>query len=108
MTRNNLWTAILNSQSPRHADWQAIFGSDLVPLVSPSRYSANFGNEEFNVEIYKLDIAALDAGQRERLVNYVAAKFSVMPAEVERQLDNQGFPIREADVNVAFSYRGLL
>lgn len=107
MSSNPLWTATLFSNSPRYEDWQRILGSDSVPLESPQVCRASLGDER-DVLIYKLAIAELKPGQRERLVEWICSKFHTDHADVERELEEKGFPIREADVIVAYSMRAFI
>lgn len=91
--------------SPRAADWQRIFGGLRVRLLSPVPVLADspVGRRRF----YKADVAALNAGQRERLVSFLAERFSVPPVEVERGLDDakEGLPILDEDLCVSFDHR---
>jgi hypothetical protein len=107
MSSKPLWAAHLNPNSPRYETWARILAGDEVPLVKPVASRANLGDEK-NVEVYVLDIQRLTADQRDRLVQWVAEKFGVPPAAVNEQLESVGFPIREADVIVAFSMRAFL
>jgi hypothetical protein len=104
---NPLWTACLLSSSPRYEQWRQILGCDSVPLESPQRYLANLGPER-DVVIYKLSVAELKPDQRERLVSWLVGRFGGDPADIERELSERGFPIRESDVIVAFSLRPFL
>jgi hypothetical protein len=105
---NSLWTARLNPESPRFETWWLILGSDVVPLLSPRTYRANFGEAEVNVTIYKLDVANFTVDQRDRLVQWISEKFGAAPAEINRELEAVGFPIREVDVVVAYSLRAFI
>jgi hypothetical protein len=105
---NQLWTAHLQPSSPRFEAWAKILGGDTVPLVSPRTYRANFGDQEINVSIYKLDIGALTVEQRKRLVNFIAETFGAAPAVIDQELETIGFPIREVDVIVGFSLRAFI
>ncbi len=104
---NPLFTAVLNSQSPRYSDWRHVLGHDSVPIKSPQVAKANLG-DELDVEVYQLDIEALSPEQRDRLVNFVALKFGVAPVKVEEQLESIGFPIRAVDVTVGYSMRAFM
>lgn len=104
----SLWTATLNSASPRYTDWRRIFGGDSVPLLDCKTYRANFGKEERDVETHKLDWANMTAEQKDRLVIWVCKKFNVERSAARAELNSVGFPIRAADVTVAISYRALI
>jgi len=95
----------ISDSSPRAADWRRVFGGLTVRLLSPLPVIADSpaGRRRF----YKADVAALSASQRERLVAFIAERFSVPAAEVELGLDdpNEGLPILEEDLHVSFDYR---
>lgn len=101
-----LWWATLFSGSPRYTDWRRILGSDDVPLMSAGSGNATLGNE--SVEVYLLDLSQLSPEQFDRLVMFVANKFRATPAEMRDGIMQEGFPIRAADVTVAFDMRAFL
>jgi hypothetical protein len=99
-----LWWARLNSASPRYRDWHSILDGDEVPLLDPAEHSAQLGKETVNV--YLVNVAALSAVQRIRLLDEIARRFEAHQAEVLAEIQNNGrFPIRAADVTVAFDLR---
>lgn len=106
MSARKLWWARLRSSSPRYGVWRDILGTDEVPVKSPQIVRAELGKQPDDV--YELDLAQLNAEQRRRLVDFIVRKFGESRAEVERELDFTGFPIREADVSVAFDMRAFL
>lgn len=101
-----LWSATLDPNSPRYEDWKEILGSEIVPLKSPSAFRTKLGDDPD--EVYALDLKAFTAQQTDRLVSFVRKKFGAEDDEVREQLHVNGFPIREADVIVAFSLRAFL
>jgi hypothetical protein len=101
-----LWSASLNERSPRYADWRRILGSDDVPLESPHEGMAQLGGELDTV--YALDLKKLTPEQFSRLVDWIALQFQERPDHVRKDLTKEGFPIRAADVHVAFSLRAFL
>lgn len=102
-----LWDAHLFPQSPRYAEWERILGTNEVPLRSSMPFRATLGEDSDSV--YLLDTEKLSPEQRSRLIQHVAKKFGAEQAEVAAQLDqDRHFPIREADVVVAFSMRAFL
>jgi hypothetical protein len=104
--RNRLWWATLDRRSPRYADWEKILGSDDVPLQSPASGQTKLGQE--SAEVYLLDLAQLSAEQRAHLIEFIVQRFKADRREVEQELDKVGFPIRAADVSVAFSLRAFI
>lgn len=103
---NELWSATLNPNGPNYRTWLEILGSSVVPLESPNPGKTKFGDEE--VEAYTLKLKAMTLKQRARLLTAIAAKFGKTVAEIEREVDQWGFPIRAADVIVAISARAAL
>jgi len=102
-----LWTATLDSSSPRYADWRKILGSDKVPLVSPASVQAKLGDE--TCEVYLLDWQGLNGVASQRLLKFLAAKFCVEMKVIEEDLDRDGhFPIRATDVFVSFSLAAFI
>lgn len=102
MTRK-LWTATLNTSSPRYADWRKILGSDEVPITNAKPFAAQLGPDM--TEIYKLDFDRLSHAQLERLAAWIVEKFGVSKREAHGRLSGEGFPIRAADVSVCFDVR---
>jgi hypothetical protein len=82
----------------RYAQWRTILGTDDVPLTQASARTEVLGTEL--VRVHNLDLRSLSPEQRQRLVDWIKAKFSTPPEEIERQLGSVGFPIREEDVTV--------
>lgn len=107
--KNRLWSAHLVASSPRYQWWREVLGSDDVPLKHPGERTGNLGDPVAETAtVYELDLAALSAGQHERLVRAVATRFNASVSEVRETLAREGFPIRSADVRVAFSMRAFL
>lgn len=72
--------------------FRAVFGSATVPIMSPFVERGNLpGLGERDV--YKLNLKKLTPEQRVRLVAYVAGRFDLPLAEVERDLEATGMPI---------------
>ena len=94
-------TATIHETSPRASDWLRVFGrlTD-IPLRGPFVIRVNVPGRS-NVRAYLLDIAALDPEERLRLVNHIATRFNIPPAEVDRDLDAEGVPILAEDVLVS-------
>ena len=101
-----LWWATLDSHSPRYADWLRILGTDKVPLLSLGSGQTKLGEE--TEEVYLLNWPGLDEGQKSRLLDFLAKKFSANLDEIRSDLDKNGFPIRASDVTVCFDMRAFL
>jgi len=102
------WDCHLMKSSPRYEEWRAILGTDEVPIISPTPASAILGTEM--AEVYKLDIAKLALDQKSLLIDFCIRRFGSnvtadQRAEIERELNEVGFPIRAEDVTVAFDHR---
>lgn len=97
------WKCHLLQSSPRYENWRKILGSDEAPIRNPVPIKAIFGAEI--TEIFRLDIAKLTADQRSRLVAFIVEKFNVAEATAQAEIETSGFPIRAADVCVAFDHR---
>lgn len=104
---NELWSAILNPSGPNYETWRKVLDSDQVPLQSPRSVKATLG-EEKDVEVYKLDLAAMATHQRERLLGFTARMCGVDLDLIEREVAANGFPIRAVDVIVSISARAFL
>ena len=50
--------------------------------------------------VFLLDLELLEPAQRRRLVTHLAAKFGLEQADVDRDLEAHGMPIRAADCSV--------
>jgi hypothetical protein len=86
-------TATLSPASSRYWAWYAVFGTNQVALVQPpDAPDAKTGM------FYSLDVSALDAGQRKRLIVYVARLFKMTVQDAAATLDSGGCPILAEDV----------
>lgn len=98
------WTCYLMKASPRYEAWRAILGSDEVPIKNPIEQEAQLGDSE-RALVHPIDIKALSADQRDRLIDFIIEKFGADVVEINHRLDTEGFPIRAEDVSVAFDAR---
>jgi len=89
--------------SPRYENWRKILGSDEAPILSPNPIKGIFGAEV--VDIFRLNVAKLNADQRERLIDFICEKFGASRATAAAEIETASFPIRAADVVVAFDHR---
>lgn len=95
------FTARISDHDPqRAATWRMVFQSDEVALRSPFPAFAMLPEGRGKTLIYDLDIEALTAEQRERLVLHISGRFNVSAEQVEAQLSVVGCPILAEDVTV--------
>jgi hypothetical protein len=96
---HDFWVTI-SDRSPRHAQWLAVLGTDRVPVLSPLSHLALLpGRGPSRVFLVALD--QLTAGQRERLLDFLCARFDVPRDEGEREMAAHGVPILDEDVIVS-------
>lgn len=88
--------------------WESIFGGDQVPVVSIVPRWATLPGFDEPQEVYVLDLKAITDEQRSRLVEALAGKFGLSVGLVARSLDEQGVPIRAADVIMISSDRAQI
>jgi hypothetical protein len=105
-----LWWAHLNSSSPRYATWREILGDRDVPLKSPGSFETDLGDpiSERDVECYLLDWAGMKAAQKYKLAEFISQKFGCSLSDALTEGDERSYPIRAADVIVAFSLRAFI
>jgi hypothetical protein len=87
-------TATLSPQSPRYWSWYAVFGTNQVALTQDDAPDAKPSM------FYSLDVSALDAGQRKRLIAYVARLFHLEVQDAAATIDSGGCPILAEDVKI--------
>ncbi len=96
------FTAHIHGDDERAAAWQIIFDGTAVPLRSPIPYLARLPGRGQEL-VYLLDIEALTAEQRGRLVTHIANKFNIPAEEVDADLDTHGCPILAEHVTVSIA-----
>lgn len=96
------FTAHIDSSDERAAAWLRIFDDTAVPLRSPIPHLARLPGRGEEL-VYLLDIEALTADQRGRLVQHIAGKFDIPAAEVDADLDTHGCPILAEHVTVSIA-----
>lgn len=101
------WKTTAKVYSPeRLAFWQEVFGGDTIPIKSFIPSAANLpGNP--GALAYELDLRAITAEQREKLIAGLANKFNLPVEEVAAGLDVYGVPVLAEDVTVATTDRAL-
>lgn len=102
-----LYSAILNPSGPNFKNWMEVLGSNKVPLESPQLHHAQLGKEK-NVEVYKLNLQAMTLRQRANLLARIARNEGVTIEAVEAALQEDGMPIRAADVIVSMDVRAFV
>lgn len=96
------FTAHVSGDNERVAAWLHVFAGAAVPLRSPVPHLARLPGRGEEL-VYLLDIEALTADQRGRLVQHIAAKFSIPAEEVDADLDTHGCPILAEHVTVSIA-----
>jgi hypothetical protein len=96
------FAARIDSSDERAAAWQIVFDGAAVPLRSPIPHLARLPGRGEEL-VYLLDIEALTAEQRGRLVAHIAAKFNIPAKEVDADLDTHGCPILAEHVTVSIA-----
>ena len=96
------FTAHIHGDDERAAAWQIVFDGTAVPLRSPIPHMARLPGRGEEL-VYLLDIEALTAEQRGRLVAHIAAKFDIPAEEVDADLDTHGCPILAEHVTVSIA-----
>jgi len=92
-------TAIINSQSPRAAEWEKVFQTRKVQVKGLLPTTAIVLDE--NKEVYFLDLDALTDDQYERLIFHISEKFNVPVEEVARTLPQIGVPVLYEDLLIS-------
>ena len=88
--------------------WLRVFGSRQVPVKSPLPHRGS-APEHPEALFYELDLAALDPGQRWRLVEHLAERFGIPPAEVAAELMVNGYvPLLADDLTLTIDARAVL
>lgn len=98
----HVYTAtVMDRDSVRAAEWLVVHRSLTVPIVSPVA-ELTVMNGLGVVPIYKLDVTALGADERERLIQHVAAKFGLADAHVASDIAGEhGVPLLAEGLRVA-------
>ena len=99
--------AVILDGSPRYKEWLEVFGANRVPVTTAVPRKTDLPGKP-GAEFYLLDVAALTAEQRSRLVVHLSCKFNLPAEEVEASLDEHGLPILAEDVYVPIDYRYLI
>lgn len=88
------WQTTVTLHDPeRAAFWRGVLGTDTVPVVSVVPQWDKLPGFAEPALCYMLDLKALDAEMRQRLVGGIAERFELERAEVEAELDRAGVPV---------------
>ena len=79
-----------------------------VPIVSIVPIVVEVPGYDRPQTAYQLDLGAITTRQRMRLVEALAERFELNPADVERDLDEMGVPILARDVTAHSSDQSLV
>lgn len=107
MNTPNEWLTTATATTPeRAAEWQEVFGNNVVPVLSfiPSLGTFPGVGEAY---YYPLDLRAITPEQKERLIASIARRFGLAPKLVRAEIDRVGVPILADDVTVSSRDSGL-
>ncbi len=101
-------TATILKSSPRYKAWLEVFGTSRVEVLDP-KPRINFGGpgQPFQAReagrFYQIDVAALSAMQKQRLIIYISRSWKVPVSLVQEWLSDSsnGIPLIASDVVVA-------
>lgn len=92
-------TASIKKDDERAEIWEYVFGKLSFPLVGP----VSFSNSEFpGKRFVKGDVESLTVTQRMRLIEKMAEKFHITPAEVADSLKGGFVPILDEHVTISY------
>jgi len=83
----------------RIAEWTAVFGSPTVCVKTPIPQLADLPAKPRS-KVYFLDLGELTDEQYNRLIDHIAAKFSLDPFETAADVQKRGVPILADDCMV--------
>lgn len=106
MSKNNPHTITIHHEG-RRTEWRAIFGTDTLPIKAPIPHYDTLPGAP-NALVYEVDLNAITADQRQRLIAHTATKFGYSTEFVEENLDKLGMPVLANDVTMTSTQIGLL
>lgn len=87
--------------SERQKLWNKIFYNGKVPITCP--VPVGFGNlAGQGAEFYLIDFDRVSFAEKEALIFEMAERFNLAPAEVRRDIETQGAPVKAEGVLVAW------
>ena len=112
-TKDEWLTTATVYDEERAALWARVFpqpnrDTPTVPIVSIIPIVVEVPEYDTPQQAYQLDLNAITTRQRMRLVEELADRFELEPADVDRDLDKMGVPILATDVTVSSRDRSLV
>lgn len=90
-------TISLNPANVRAADFHQVFGRlSVIPVQTYLPIRAHVPGQ-YNAQVYLLDLSRLTSDESLRLVEHLARRFGLSPAEVTAALAHEGCPILAQD-----------
>lgn len=100
-------TTVTVSNPERKAQWESIFGSATVPVISIIPEMANLPGFYEPQRVFKLDLSIITNEHRAKLVAFIAGKFNIPVEVVSDQLEDHGVPILAEDCGWSTSDPGV-
>lgn len=94
--------ATISRESTRYQEWMEVMGDFVIPLKSPFPAPGSAPGVAVGM-FYEIDLSAITAEQRARMITHLARKFGFSEEEVASTLDEVGCPILADDVTVIVS-----
>lgn len=104
--RSPVFWATISRSNPRRAEWLQVFGTDRLPVLSPTPHAASVACVGARL-FYRVDVSSLNEEQRARLASFLSAKWGWSPAEVLASLDDpaHGLPVLAEGVTIGIDAR---
>lgn len=109
--RSYPFSAMLTSSADaqRRTDWMETFGTEVVPIESPTAVKAISPHHPKGALFYRVNVKLLSIEQFERVTRHLASKFRISEDDVAEGLRNgEGLPILAEDVMVSVDARFVL
>lgn len=108
MNTINDWKTVATIHNPERLEsTRRIFGGDKVPILSIVPTKMDLPGHP-NALAYMMDLKAITSEQRQRLVESIAARFSLDASFIDGNLDIIGVPVLADDVVVTSTDQGLV
>jgi len=107
MNTQDDWKTVAIIQNPERLEfWKKVLGGNRAPIKSIFTTRVRVP-EKGVTDAFMLDLQAITAEQRERLIQAIAERFNIPIDEVAKEID-QGVPILAEDVSVSTTEPGLM
>jgi hypothetical protein len=83
----------------RIADWCEVFPDGQIPIQGPVTHPATLPGI-LSTRVYLMDLGRVMPAERARLIAFLASRFEILETDVERDLERDGVPILDTDVQV--------